>query len=356
MRKGTLVTVVVVTAWWLLSGLIWSGQIVTMYAARASGGPTLRQVLGAEMASATLWIPLTLMLLWWVRRTPIERGRVARALASLGAAVAAVIVLRAVAVWLFNDAVGWYRQLPAWPILLWTSVLNNLLTAWMIVGVAHALIYAERESRRRRQAVELEARLAQARLDALSAQLNPHFLFNALNSIAELVHGDPAAADRMLVGLGELLRQSLAGAQSQQVALGEELELLAHYIDIEKLRLGTRLRFECSVAPELLPAQVPRLLLQPLVENAIRHAVATRCTPGRVTVRARQHDDRLLLEVQDDGGEAPAAPGHGLGLANTRARLQCLYGDDHRLELSPQPGGGTLVGLDVPLRGLGQPA
>src|SRR5690606_27881962 len=131
----------------------------------------------------------------------------------------------AVSVMVFNDFVGWYEVLPPWPELLRSSVLNNLLMGWMVVGVAHALAYAERESDRRRQAAETEILLARARLEALSAQLDPHFLFNALNSIAELVHRDPDAADRMLVGLGEILHSSLDSAHAQEVPLHDEIDL-----------------------------------------------------------------------------------------------------------------------------------
>jgi signal transduction histidine kinase len=349
MRWATALTWLAVSVWWLLSGLVWTGQAVTMYAAEGAQVAT-SHVLRTEIASAVLWIPLTMALLWCVERSPIERGRVLRSAGLLMLAVLGVIVLRALAVAGFNGWIGWYRALPGWPELLRASVLNNLLSSWMIVGVAHAVLFARREQRRRQQNVELEARLAQARFEALSAQLDPHFLFNALNSIAEMVHRDAAAADRMLVGLGSLLRQGIEGGQAQRVPLAEELALVGHYVEIERVRLGPRLRFECEVAPELLPAMVPRLSLQPLVENAIRHAVAPRSAPGQVKVVARRDGDRLLLEVIDDGDGMSAAPGHGVGLANTRARLQCLYGEDHRFELAPAQGGGTHVRIDLPLQ------
>lgn len=349
MRNPTVITWLAVTVWWLLSGLVHTGQIVTMYDADG-GGPPAMHVLRIQMISALLWIPLTMALLWCVRQAPIEHGRLRSALVLLGSAVVAVIVLRAAAVMLLNDIVGWYAQAPGWLAVLRASVLNNLLMSWLIVGVAHALLYAERGRRQERLTTELETRLAQARFDALSAQLDPHFLFNALNSIAELVHRDPNAADRMLVGLGMLLRHSLDGAHAQQVPLRDELGLVEHYIEIEKVRLGTRLRFRCEVEPELLPAHVPRLVLQPLVENAIRHAISQRTTPGWVSIRAHRQGPRLLLEVRDDGGPVQPSQGHGVGLSNTRARLQCLYGADHRFEVASQPSGGTLARLDIPLR------
>jgi signal transduction histidine kinase len=342
-----------VGAWWLLTGGVWTGQAISMFA--ASGTPAdAGALLRMEMASALLWIPITLALFAAVRRWPMETGRVRRALAIHALAVVAVIVVRAAAVLALNPLVGWYTTPPALPDLLTTSVLNNFLLSWMIIGVAHALIYAEREARRRQQAQALEIQLAQARLHALAGQLNPHFLFNALNSIAEVVHRDAEAADGMLTSLGELLRASLDSDRAQEVTLAEEIAFLEHYVGIERVRLGPRLRFDCQVAVEALGARVPHLLLQPLVENAIRHAVAPRPAPGRVSVRANCRGGRLLLEVQDDGdgGSDPVAAGTGIGLRSTKARLQGLYGADHAFELSRLPEGGMLARVDVPLRRL----
>lgn len=349
MRNRHLTIGLAVLAWWGLNGLVWAGQVMTMRA--AIGQPaTWSGVLRLEMASAALWVPATLWLLWCVQRYPIERGRVTRALSWLLLAVAAVLVFRAAAVIALNGWIGWYAQLPALPQILLASVLNNLVMCWLIVGVAHALVYAERMQRRERQTIELEALLSRARLDALSAQLNPHFLFNALNSIAEMVHRDADAADRMLVDLGALLRHSLEGSKHQHIALRDELAALGHYIGIEQVRLGERLRVDCDVDSRLLGAQVPHLVLQPLVENAILHAVARRTTPGDVAVRAKRDAAQLVLEVEDSGGDRGARAGLGIGLDNTRARLQCLYGDDQRVDVDACAGGGTRVRVWLPYR------
>ncbi|RPE81310.1 sensor histidine kinase [Vulcaniibacterium tengchongense] len=355
MSARPLLLCVLVLLWWTLNGLVWTGQVVTM--GEATGQPVaLERALRMQLASAWLWAPLTLALFWCVRRWPVEPGRVLRALAAHGLAVAAVIVLRALAVRLLNDAVGWYPALPPFPDVLAASVLNNLLMGWLIVGVAHAWVYAGRARRREREAIELGARLTEARLQALSAQLNPHFLFNALNSIAETVHRDPEAADRMLVDLGAMLRHSLDTSRRQLVALREELAALDHYIGIERARLGERLQVQWTIDSDLLDAGVPPLLLQPLVENAIRHAVAARGDAGAICVRAARAGGRLVLEVLDDGAHAPAPRGTGVGLSNTRARLQCLYGDDHQLVIAPRRGGGTRVWLSVPCRTVGAAA
>lgn len=318
-----------------------------------SGQVAASYLLRTEMAKAALWIPFTLFLLWWVGRHPIERGSMLRSIGWLTLAVAGIIVARALCVAAINPWVGWHAQLPSWPALLRTSFLSNLLTAWMIIGVAHAILFAQRERLRQQQHAELRSQLSQARFEALSARLDPHFLFNALHSISEVMHRDVAAADRMVVGLGGLLRQSIDGGATQQATLGEQIELIEDYVGIEQVRLGPRLRFDLDVDESLRSALVPRLLLQPLVENAIRYAVAQRITPGSIRVTARSHENRLLLEVCDDGsGEAAAAPGHGVGLASARARLQCLYGGDFRFDVETSLRSGTRVRIDLPLQRL----
>jgi hypothetical protein len=340
-----------VTAWWLLTGVVATSQSLTMLDAQGATFD-IGFIWRAEMASSILWIPLTMGLFWCVRRYPIGTPPLHRAIAVLTAAVVGVILLRAATVVALNDWIGWYDKLPTMPALLWKSTLNNFLMSWMIIGVAHALVYAERDQRRRAQAQVLETQLANARLGALAAQLNPHFLFNTLNSIAEMVHRDADVADRMLVGLGELLRQSLSSEQLQEVSLGDELELLDCYVDIEQMRLGDRLKFDRDIPQETLGARVPHLLLQPLVENAIKHAIAPRPSPGHVSVRVERDSDRLVLEVRDDGDgrDEPTAKGAGIGLSSTRARLQALYGDDHSFSVRAQPEGGTVARVVVPWR------
>ncbi len=347
MQRQATLTWFWVSAWWLLTGLVWTGQMYEAFSGQVASSYLLR----TEMAKAVLWIPFTMFLFWWVSRHPMERGTMLRSIGWLTLAVAGIIVARALCVVALNPWIGWHAQLPSWPALLRTSFLSNLLTAWMIIGVAHALLFARRERLRQQQHAELESQLSQARFEALSARLDPHFLFNALHSISEVMHRDVAAADRMVVGLGGLLRQSIDGAATQQTTLGEQVELIEDYVEIEQVRLGPRLRFSLDVDSGLYSAMVPRLLLQPLVENSIRHAIAIRTTPGSIRVAARSHEQRLLIEVDDDGsGEAAATPGHGVGLASTRARLQCLYGEDFRFEVETSPGSGTCVHIDLPLQ------
>lgn len=348
MRRIPWLVVIAVIGWWGLNGLIWSAQVLTMQS--SLGQPAdVPQVLRFQMVSAALWVPCTLWLLWCAARTPVERERRAAPLAWLLLAVLAVVVFRAAAVLALDPWVGWYPAPPTWRDVLVTSIFNNFLMGCLIVGVGHALVYAARVRARERHAQVLQERLTQARLDTLSAQLNPHFLFNALNSIAEMVHHDADAADAMLVQLGGLLRHSLESSREQHTTLHDELGAIDCYIGIEQVRLGERLQFRRRIDPQALFAKVPRLMLQPLVENAVAHAVAPRDTPSTVEVRAACEGDRLVLEVIDDGAGTPSRPGFGMGLSNTRARLECLYGDAHALEIVLLPGGGTQVRVSLPL-------
>ena len=210
------------------------------------------------------------------------------------------------------------------------TVYASFVLAW------HAATYYREARDRQLKSLELESLLHQAQLQALRSQLNPHFLFNALHSIAELVHENPKLAEKLIVRLGELLRQVLQSATLQEVTLADELEFIRGYVDIEQMRLGERLRVIWDVPPELLSARVPSLILQPLVENAIQHGIAPTAKAGILTLRACREDAFLRLEVRDTGpGVARESKDRqeGIGLANTSARLQRLYGDGQTLEL-----------------------
>ncbi len=348
MRKFPWLIVIGVLGWWGLNGLIVTNHLLAFRSSR--GQPvSLQEVLGTEMVSAAIWVPCTLWLLWWTARTPLERERWVAPLASLLLAVLAVVVFRSAAVLVLDPWVSWYNPAPRWGALLVSSMLRNFLVGCLIVGIGHALVYAQRSRMRERQTQELQEQLTQARLDALSAQLNPHFLFNALNSIAEMVHHDADAADRMLVQLGGLLRHSLESSRQQHTSLHDELDAIDCYIGIEQVRWGDRLQFRRDISEDALFAQVPRLMLQPLVENAVAHAVAHRDSPSKVEVHAWCEGDRLVLEVLDDGVGTSPKPGFGMGLANTRARLECLYGEAQALDIVVLPGGGTRVRVSLPL-------
>jgi two-component system LytT family sensor kinase len=226
---------------------------------------------------------------------------------------------------------------------------SDLLTYWVLVGLSHAVGYYRKYQERELKATQLEARLVQAQLQALKMQLQPHFLFNTLHAISALVHKDVEAADRMITRLSEFLRITLDSVGVQEVPLKTELESLDKYLEIEQVRFGSRLAVVRSISAETLHLLVPNLILQPLVENAVRHSIAPRASGGRIEIRARSEKGILVVDVLDDGPGAPAESyREGVGLANTRARLQQLYGSAQTLDLRNDPGVGFRVSLSLP--------
>ena len=235
------------------------------------------------------------------------------------------------------------------------SVFLNVFAYAALVGVAHAVHFYRESKEREGRAAVLEAQLTKARLSALQAQLHPHFLFNALNAISTLLRRDMRAAQEALASFSDLLRMALSHSTQPEVLLREDVEFLRRYVEIQQTRLGDRLRYEEEIAPEALATFVPALLLQPLVENAIRHGIEASPDPGMVRVVARTEGDRLLIAVEDSGAGLPTKEdqrdsGLGLGLQNLRSRLESLYGAQHRLEMDSRPGGGVIIRVEIPLR------
>lgn len=229
----------------------------------------------------------------------------------------------------------------------------NLIVYWVVVTGTHALDYYRSLRERELRLIELERRLSSARLHALQMQLNPHFLFNALNGIGTLMYRDVDLADAMLVKLAELLRHVLEHGFSQRVPLRKELAFVDRYIGLEQMRFGERLQVRSQVDPEVLDALIPSLLLQPILENAIKHGIEPLTRPGTVSVRIQASDrSTLLIEVEDDGvglGASPRTEGTGVGTSNIRARLKQLYGDLGRFELGTGQNGGVKVKVEIPL-------
>jgi LytS/YehU family sensor histidine kinase len=225
----------------------------------------------------------------------------------------------------------------------------GLLVYWTIAGIRWGLEHYKNQQVR---ASRLETRLAEARLEALRTQLQPHFLFNTLNTIAEMVHEDPEVADTMIAGLSGLLRRTLDLQSAQEIPLAEEIDLMSHYLDIQRARFGERLRVTVTVSDAASEARVPALVLQPIVENAIHHGLAARLDAGRIDVDARVEGAALVICVTDDG----AADGDTIngaervGIGNTRARLEAMYGGRASLALAPAEGRGARVTLRIPLK------
>ncbi len=233
-------------------------------------------------------------------------------------------------------------------------VTYQLPTFWGLVAVAHALRFYERAKARERRESELESRLVEARLQALRMQLNPHFLFNTLNSIASLVSEQPKAAEEMIEALSDLLRLALNASDRQEVTVREELHFLDQYLHIEQTRFGERLCIEKQIDAGALDGLVPILILQPLAENAIRHGIENQIAPGLVRITVERMGDRLRLEVADNGRGARNGPllklKEGVGLSNTRARLKELYGRHASLELRSGKAGGFSAEVLIPWR------
>jgi len=228
----------------------------------------------------------------------------------------------------------------------------NLIMYWFAVLAQLGWTYYQSYRERERQTAALQRELVEARLQALRMQLNPHFLFNTLHAVSSLIHDDPEAADRVVARLSELLRLSLDQSKPQEVCLNEELSFLDRYLEIELTRFADRLHVEKRIQPEALEALVPYLILQPLVENAIRHGIEPREDPGHLAISARRNNGRLELRVADNGaglgGSGAAQPKEGIGLSNTRSRLRHLYGEDFRFELTEGGNGGLEALIEIP--------
>jgi sensor histidine kinase YesM len=329
--------------------------------------PSLREMIVWELPYWLLWAALSPLVLRLARRFPFERGRLAKSsLAHLTACLLFSVAHRAAYLlvgWVLHVAV--YRQLASLSTVYNFLIFFNLPTGFMCYGtillVAYVLDYYRRHREEELKISRLEAALAQAQLEvtqaqlqALKMQLQPHFLFNTLNSISTLLDEDVEAADEMLARLGDFLRLTLENTGAQEVTLQEELEFLRCYLEIERVRFQDRLRVEMKIEPETLDARVPNLILQPIVENAIRHGVVARRGDGRIEIRSARDDGRLRLQVTDNGpglhagcGRA-ARPSHGLGFALTRARLERLYEAEQRFSLTDADEGGLRVTLEIP--------
>jgi signal transduction histidine kinase len=339
---------------WTLVGLLFGSQAV-LYSLYTST-PRIWRPLASSLADWYLWALLTPLILLVGRRFPLVRSgwwwRSFPALFVAGLLFTALkIALRA----------GLGELIPGLPrapfgVMLISQFHVHVATFWVILGIGAAFEYYGKYRERELKASQLESRLAQAQLDVLRMQLQPHFLFNTLHTISAFMQeGEIEAADRMISRLSDLLRLALETAGAQEVALRQEMDFLRRYLEIQQIRFQDQLRVTIDVPDELLNAAVPSLLLQPLVENAIKHGVTPRAEGGEVSVRVARDDGVLRIAVRDDGPGLPSAAtrpstGSGVGLANTRARLEQLYGDAHHFSVANHRDGGVLVELSIPLR------
>jgi signal transduction histidine kinase len=233
---------------------------------------------------------------------------------------------------------------------LMLSLHPRIFVSFLILGVAYAVRHYFVLRERTREAARLETEVLRAEIVALRSQLQPHFLLNVLNVIGGQVRTAPAVAEEMIGRVGNLLRMSAAQVERPLTTIGEEIDFLGAYLEVQRLRLGDRLRARITVENELLTHTLPSFLIQPLVENAVKHGVERALHPSLITIDVRREETMLVIEVNDDGAGGSEAGSDGLGLTNTKARLQRHYGTDVGLTVAPRPSGGTRVTLRLPVR------
>jgi len=316
-----------------------------------------------------VWPVVAPAILLAIRRFPLVRGHLRRGALRLGAASACLCFAIANVQLLIRLIPNvWLPPAEHLPISLKTHFVSVMLTLPLdilvyggFLAVSLAIDYSAKNRRRSEElqlklrTAQLESQLAQAELEMLRGQLHPHFLFNSFNAVAALVRlKRNDAAVEMIAQLSGLLRQAIERTGRHELPLQDELDFVQRYLEIERIRFGDKLDLQLDFTAAELDTLVPNLLLQPLVENAIKHGISRRTIPGTVRVSARRRDDRVVMEIENDGPDQPAPPSgrKGIGLLNTRARLDRIYGSGYRLDLSPRPDGGMLVRIELPLRPL----
>jgi two-component system, LytTR family, sensor kinase len=345
---------------WTMVGLFMTSQDYLRHSRNNRPVDVFTLLFLMELPFAYLWALLTPMLLRLARRFRIERGRVLRnslihVFASLFLSVMTMVGISTASTFLFVEPAARRFTLTGLLVSIYNYFDYYILIYWLILMISHAFDYYSRYREGELRASQLQAQLAQAELQALKMQLHPHFLFNTLHSISALQLKDIAAANRMIARLGDFLRLTLDNSGAQEVSLQKELEFLKCYLEIERIRFQDRLTVNMEVEPQTLDARVPNLILQPIVENAIKHGISPRAAPGRIDIRVRRENGLLRVQVEDNGRGIGANPRganiikEGVGLSNTRARLEQLYGAGYRFDLQNVTEGGLRVTLEIPL-------
>ncbi|HEY2712810.1 MAG TPA: histidine kinase [Chthoniobacterales bacterium] len=343
---------------WTLIGLIFS---TISYVGTINQDNTLADTLRLNLVQYYLWAGFSFLIFWFSRRFPIELRPVSPRnllvhIPALLCFAASHQTVNIAFIWFltprlrqfFPSLASCYRAYFGFGFYL------DLIIASLIVIASHALLYYQglRESKLAQSS--LQARLAEAQLRALKMQLQPHFLFNTLHSISSLVLEDPPRANAMIARLGDFLRLTLEHTDEQMVTLKEEIEFLRCYLEIEQVRFGDRLTVNFRMEPATLAANLPHLILQPVVENAIQHAVAPRAAPGRIDIEAKRSNGLVQLEVRDTGPglreNTDSVTRHGVGLRNVIARLEQTYGSEFSFEMKNGQDGGLTVTMELPFR------
>jgi two-component system, LytTR family, sensor kinase len=369
-----------VRAWlvWTLSFGVWTfialAYTITIYEVYRSTGGSMRflSVLGMQCSQVLTYIPLSPFVFAFANRYPLQRSNWAKRslLLLAGGLVFTVgqVALRGITPYAYWDprlrhfvsaiwdsqAHGFRIQWHIYESLFLSNVVDDVFTTYLpIILIAHVVSYYQRFRQRELRASQLQTQLAKAHLQVLKSQLQPHFLFNTMHSISALMLTDVQAADRMMTRLSDLLRMSLEAEGTQVTTLSHELEFVNCYLEIEKIRFEERLNVILDISPETLDAQVPQLLLQPLVDNAVKHGISRLPGEGEIRIIVKEHRGELQLEVSDNGpgfGKPSSFQPSGLGLRITRERLESLYGQDQSMELLSPPEGGARVRICIPFR------
>jgi two-component system, LytTR family, sensor kinase len=340
-------TALAIAAGWTLFGLCAFATCLLAEAATGADSLPWRSLLAYSLGAAWIWAALTSAVFWLTRGRSFSEGHRLRsvllhAATGIGFVILSLTLQSMLAVATRIDTSGVSPLLP--------RVENSLLAYAALVVMGQAAHYFRLLKTRQIHASELEARLAKTHLQLLRMQLQPHFLFNTLNTVAELVHSDPDTADQMITRLGRLLRLSLDHAGHQVVPLRQEIDFLRMYVEIEQVRFQDRLQIVWDLAQDTLEAAVPTLLWHPVLENAIRHGVTPLAGRGRIVIASRRVGDDLILEIRDNGRGLPNGQilREGVGLRNIRERVDQLYGSRARFSLEPAVGGGTVATLRLP--------
>jgi signal transduction histidine kinase len=352
MSRSRLSRAIALVLFWLIVGAFNASQTY-LQVTIAGMHHSFWRILGWEEAVWTSWALFTPLILSLKLRVPVERPPwrgIPVHLAAGGAVAAAHVFIGSAAAWLFDPFS--MKMMPArhrFRTSMTGSLSSDLLVYGAILAAAYGFDYFTASRERELRASQLEAQLSDSRLTALKLQIQPHFLFNTLHSIAGLVRtGKNPEAVRMIAGLSEMLRYTLE-QPGQEISLGEELQMLERYLEIQKVRFGPRLDVKLSIDPETRGARVPVLLLQPLAENALRHGIEKCAGAGSLEVVSRRAGNRLQLEIRDSGpGLSAASPRDGVGLGVTKERLNALYGGSHSFRLEDAPGGGAAASIDIP--------
>jgi signal transduction histidine kinase len=350
---------IVIWAVWTLVGFFFASQSVLQNQLSENPVPFWR-ILSWQLFSGYVWFALSPLILWLGRRFPFENGKWKTSLpVHLIASLIVALFQLAVDAFVLPE-LGYLRRYLSgsffenYRVFVLVNLHFSVSIYWGVLGIYQAIRYYRKYRERELQTSQLEARLAMSRLQVLKMQLHPHFLFNTLNAISELIYKDPESAERMIGDLSDLLRMSFQNLEVQEITLKQELEFLRKYLEIEQMRFHDRLRVEMKIAPETLDAQVPNMILQPLVENAIKHGLAPRSEGGKIEIGAERSNGHLQITVSDDGIGVPFNDvenlPEGVGLSNTRKRLRHLYGERHQFELATSEKSGLKVNLTIPFK------